>query len=62
MSVDHIELLRWMATRERREGTCIDGTQLMVDASHLAGADLEAAAEVATLLCGEISAARFGES
>jgi hypothetical protein len=41
MSVDHIELLRWMATRERREGTYIDGTQLMVDASHLAGADLD---------------------
>jgi hypothetical protein len=41
MSVDHIELLRWMATRERREGNYIDGTQLMVDASHLAGPDLD---------------------
>jgi hypothetical protein len=30
-----------MAERERREGGEIDGTQLMVDASHLAGADLD---------------------
>lgn len=41
MSVDHIELLQWMAARERRETGYIDGAQLMVDASHLAGADLD---------------------
>jgi hypothetical protein len=41
VSVDHLELLGWMAARERRECDHIDGTQLMVDASHLAGGDLD---------------------
>lgn len=41
MAVDHIELLEWMAARERREGRGIDGAQLMIDAGHLAGGDLD---------------------
>jgi hypothetical protein len=41
MSVDHIALLQWMAARERRETDYIDGARLMVDASHLAGTDLD---------------------
>ena len=41
MAVDHIELLRWMAERERREGRGIDGARLLSEAGHLARNDLE---------------------
>lgn len=41
MPVDHIELLRWMAERERREGRGIGGSELLSGASHLARNEVE---------------------
>jgi len=36
MPVDPIQLLSWMASRERRRAVGVDGAELMVDARHLA--------------------------
>jgi hypothetical protein len=41
MPVDHIELLRWMEERERREGRGVGGAELLSGASHLARNELE---------------------
>jgi hypothetical protein len=54
MTVDHLVLLDWIAARERREGSELDGSMLLSEAHPLAGDDIEpwaALAHAFDLLC-----------